>query len=260
MRRPVYLEAGARRVERDGPGLRIRVDGRADGQVPLRLASRVVARASVAWSPEAMSACLSAGIVLVLVRPDGEPLGYCLPARPRVGDMARRIDALEAEPGGAAAFRAWADAEERRAILALAGQPPVGEIADLRPERVRQAVLSAAALPGGAAEAAWRVLQGHYCAFLSERLLAHLLPPHRVAPAAGPIDLHGALAAAGRWDLVPALWRAAAHRRAHPRAWDRPARNRQRLVRQYEAEIPRLSRLHAARMQRLDTWLWERVR
>src|SRR5690554_6643168 len=98
MKRPLYLAGAARAVELDGPALRITVDGRADGRVPFRLLSRVVVRGGVTWSSAALTACFGAGVPLVFLRPDGQPLGLCLPALPSEESLYQRLARLEEEP------------------------------------------------------------------------------------------------------------------------------------------------------------------
>jgi len=257
--RPLYLGAGVHAVDRDGPALRIGAGNGPHGRVPVRLISRVVTRTGVQWSAEALSACMGAGVPLVFVAADGAPVGFCLPAAPRTDDLARRLDALEHEPDGVVAFQTWAAAEERRAILAVTGRPPVEAACDLRPEHVRRAVTAETAVSPEQADAMWRRMEGALAAYVTRHLLAALLPPHRAAPAAeGRVDLHGACMAAGRWELVPALRRAAAHRRAHPRSWKTPAARARRLARRFEAEAPRLAASMRRRLHRLELWLAER--
>jgi len=256
--RPLYLGADARQVALDGPALRVSVEARADSRVPLRLLSRVVSRADVDWSPAALSACMEAGVPMVFLRGNGTPLGYCLPALPRTVDLARRLDRLEQEPGGPAAFRTWAMAEERRAILALTGHPPARTGFDLRPARIRKAVLNGIGANYQRSEAMWARLEGMLAVQVASLLLAAGLPPYRVAPApAGRLDLHGVCIAAARWELVPALRLATAHRAAHPRAWAEASARAERLTRQYEALSPRIAASMRRRLRRLEAWLWE---
>lgn len=259
MIRPLYLAAGARAVEQDGPALRIGAEGRADARVPIRLLSRVVTRTDVQWSAGALGACMRAGVPLVFLDSDGRPTGFCLPAFPRDDDLARRLDILEREPDGPAAFENWAAAEERREILAVAGLPSGDASFDLRPESVRRAVCAWTNLAPEQADAMWRRLEGGLAAQVTGLLLAALLPPQRAAPApAGRIDLHAACVAAGRWELVPALRQAAEHRLAHPRSWKTAAMRARRLTRRYEAASPRIASKMRQRLRRLESWLWER--
>lgn len=258
MTRPLYLGAAARQVALDGPALRVIVEARADSRVPLRLLSRVVSRTEVDWTPAALSACMAAGIPLVFLRGNGAPLGYCLPALPRTADLARSLDMLEQEPDGMAAFRTWAMAEERRAILVLTGNPPARTGFDLRPARIRKAVLTGLGANYQRSEAMWNHLEGLLAVQIAGHLLAASLPPYRAAPApAGRLDLHGACLAAARWELVPALRRATAHRAVHPRAWSEAAARAERLARQYEALSPGVAASMRRRLRRLEAWLWE---
>lgn len=55
----LYLDGrGELEVRLDGPALRVRRPGRADGQFPLPRVSRVIAVGRVHWKPEALKACL----------------------------------------------------------------------------------------------------------------------------------------------------------------------------------------------------------
>lgn len=262
MRKPLYLGHAARRVRLDGAALCVDVEGRAPARVPLRRLSRVVAHRGAEWSTAALVTCLEAGVPVAFLRFDGMPAGVCLPAVARGSEpLARRLDRLERSPHGRAAFANWAAAEERRAILRLLGRPMVASAVDLRPERVRAAVLADLPVSPAAGEAMLRRLEGMLAAELPELLLRAGLPTFRAASVpAGRLDLFGACLAAARWELVPALRRAAAHRRAHPRKWTAPAQRAQRLARQYEALAPRIAAQTHRRLQRLDHWLWERER
>ncbi|MBX6323927.1 MAG: CRISPR-associated endonuclease Cas1 [Rhodospirillaceae bacterium] len=259
MIRPLYLGAETRAVALDGPALRIAAEGRADARVPLRMLSRVVSRTAVEWSTSALVACLTAGVPVALVGTDGAAIGLCLPTARRSADLARRLDALEREPGGTEAFRNWARAEERRAMLAVLGRPEPGAAVDARPETLRRMVLAAADVGPDRAAAMLRALEGMLAAHLAGLLLGAGLPHRRAAPAPpGRLDLFGACLGAARWELVPALERAAAHRRAQPRAWDTPRQRARRLARRYEATAPRIAASMRRRLRRLDEWLWER--
>src|SRR5690606_2143572 len=261
MKRPLYLAGAARSVELDGPALRILVEGRADGRVPLRLLSRVVVRGRVAWSSAALGACFAAGVPLVFLQSDGRPLGYRLPAVQSEERLGTRLDRLEEEPDGIARFGDWTRAEERRALLACRLLFQGGELLDLRPQRCRALVLSRLDPSPERAEALWQALEGLLAGHLSELLLAAGLGPRHAAPAPpGRVDLFGACLAAGSWKLVPSLQRLCAHRRAHPEAWRGPERRRRRLARHYDATAPAVAADLRRRLHRLELWCQERER
>lgn len=258
MMRPLYVGSAAESIRLDGPALRVSAAGRADTRVPLRLLSRVVVRGRAEWSTSALTACLELGVPLIFLRPDGRPLGLCLPTIRRRSCLGQRLEVLEREPEGLAAFADWALAEERRAILAVTGHPPEGGY-DLRGEAVHAAAIAESALAPGAADAMWHALDGMLAAAVAQFLLDIPLPGFRAATAApGRIDLCGAFTAAGHWELVPTLHRAAAHRRMHPHAWASSRDRHRRLVRQFEAETARLFACMRRRRRRLETWLRER--
>lgn len=262
MSRTLYLGTEAQRVVLDGPALRVGTTDQADQQVPLRLLSRVVARPHAEWSTAALVACLGAGIPITFLRPDGMPLGHCLPAGPRSSDLVRLIDGFEADWDAASLFGNWARAEERRAILRLTkGSAAANDGAEFRPDRLRHAILDAAGPAQRAIAAALLLgLEGLLGAHLPRLILEAGLSPRWASPAPkGRLDLFGACFAALRWSLIPMLDDALRHRRAHPDAWAQPHQRNQRLARRYEGSAAAVATLTRALLHRLELLLWERA-
>lgn len=259
MKRPLYLAGAARAVELDGPALRISVGGRADGRIPLRLLSRVIVRGGVSWSSAALTACFGAGIPLIFLRPDGQPLGLCLPSVQTEERLCRRLARLEEEPESLVAFEDWVRAEERRALLAHAPMPYGRGTLDLRSHVQRQHVLRSLDPSVERAAALWQQLEGLLAGHLMELLLGAGLDTRYAAPArSGRLDPFSAFLAAGRWELVPTLRRLCAHRTRHPEAWRKADQRRRRLARHYEAASPAIAASFRRRLHRLELWCQER--
>jgi hypothetical protein len=262
MTRTLYLGTEAQRVVLDGPALRVGAADQADRQVPLRLLSRVVARPNAEWSTAALVACLGAGIPITFLRPDGMPLGHCLPAGPRSSDLVRLIDRFEGDWDALSLFGNWVRAEERRAILRLTRRSAAAHHgAELRPERLRDAILDAAGPAQRASAAALLLgLEGLLGAHLPRLLLEAGLSPRWATPAPeGRLDLFGACFAALRWSLIPMLDDALRHRNAHPDAWGKAHQRNQRLARRYEGSAAAIATLVRAMLHRLELLLWERA-
>lgn len=259
MTRTLYIGADAREVALDGPALRVATLDGPDARVPLRLLSSVVARPNAQWSTAALAACLSSGITISFVKPDGGPLGFCLPAARRAADLGRLLEQLERERGGSDVFDNWARSEERRAILRAfqrRGEPSGG--VETRPGRLRDAVLAAAVDRRGAAEIL-AGLEGILAAQLPALLSRAGLEPRWASPAPpGRIDLFAACFAAARWLLLPGMDAALSHRTRHPDAWSQAPQRQRRLAAQYEGLAPAIAAAIREQARRLEFLLWER--
>ncbi len=260
MSRTLYLGGHAREVVLDGPALLVRVEDGPGTRIPLRLLARVVARPAAQWSTAALVACLSGGIAISFLKPDGAPLGHCLPATRRASDLGRMLDRLERERDAQDAFSNWARSEERRAILRLARKRPWAAIpGETRPGKLRDAALAGTAVDQASAASILASLEGLLAAHLPGMLSQAGLPPRWASPAPpGRIDLCNACHSAARWLLVPALEAAAAHRRRHPGAWRQRRDREARLARQFEGLAPAIAQDLQGRLRRLEFLLWER--
>jgi hypothetical protein len=260
MSRTLYLGAEAREVVLDGPALLVRVEDGPGTRVPLRLLARVVARPAAEWSTAALVACLSGGVAVSFLKPDGAPLGHCLPAARRASDLAGMLDRLERERDASEAFSNWVRSEERRAILRLARKRPwAATHGETRPDKLREAALAAASPDRAAGAQILAALEGLLAAHLPGLLSQAGLPPRWASPAPpGRLDLCTACHAAARWMLVPALEAAATHRRRHPRAWRAIRERDARIARQFEGHAPAIARDLHERLRRLEFLLWER--
>lgn len=92
----LYLDGGTRRldVRLDGPALRVRRPGRADGQYPLQRISRIIVLGAVQWHEDALGACMAQQKpVAVLDRRGRFVRLWFRPAVP-VHGLARRVGSL----------------------------------------------------------------------------------------------------------------------------------------------------------------------
>jgi hypothetical protein len=257
--RTLYLGHDARAVRLDGPSLLVDASDRAESRIPLRLLARVVARTSADWSTDALTNCLGAGIPITFLRPDGSPLGYCLPAARRVADLGRLLEITERRWDGPEGFGNWRAAEQRRAILRLAAiAGSHHSVPDARPDRLREKILAAAGAERPFVAATLLALEGLLSAHLPQILLSAGLPPRWASPAyPGRMDLFAACFDANRWNLIPVLDRLLQHRRRHPDAWRRPRDRQERMARAYEAHSASIEALVKAQLRRLEFLLWE---
>ncbi|TXL82051.1 hypothetical protein FHP25_03030 [Vineibacter terrae] len=261
MTRPLYLGGEARQVCLDGPALRVATSlSPLDARVPLRLVSRITSRQGTEWSTEALARCLTLGVPVTFVSTDGDPVGYCVPARQRAVNLSRLLAAFENDVRSIGAFGDWARAEERRAILDLLRRHPrMMPARDLRPAFLRAAFLAAAGEDQPWATAVLRRLEGLLAAHMVQLLKDAGVGMPWVAPAPDrQADVFGACARAAGWLLLPALSRVLAHRRRHPRAWRRAGDGQRRVARAYEAVGPAVAAATSRRLRRLEIWLWDR--
>jgi hypothetical protein len=153
----LYLD-GARCTEimLDGPALRVRTPGRADGLYPLGRVSRVVVCGAADWRTEALLACADRGIPVTFVGRDGRARAWLVPMLPRPMPLTERVQELLARSDGTSRYQDWRRHTERKMILRVLGELRL-RVADLRPERAAEELLNRLTFPGGPA-AATRVL------------------------------------------------------------------------------------------------------
>jgi hypothetical protein len=116
-RRPLYLGMRLKaRVDVDGLALRVRSATRAEARYPLSRVSRVIASARVQWSAEALEACLEAGIPVVIMAPNGAPLGLVHPACVRASRFSEDMDEFLDRPDWRAIYENWLRAARMRIL------------------------------------------------------------------------------------------------------------------------------------------------
>ncbi len=149
----LYLD-GTRSAEvvLDGPALRVRTPGRADGLYPLGRISRVVVFGAAELRTAALLACADRGIPVTFVERGGRPRAWIVPALPRPMPLTDRIQELLGRPGWTWMYQNWRRHVERKVILGVLGELRI-RVADLRPDRVAEELLDRLAFPCGRASA-----------------------------------------------------------------------------------------------------------
>jgi CRISPR associated protein Cas1 len=216
--KPLYLEGrGGLEVVLDGPSLRVRRPGRADGHYPLPRVARVIAVGAVHWQPEALNACLcehkpvavldSQGrFVRVLFRPSGSQYG-----------LARHLGQLLAVPRFRARYARWRYAAERAEMRAAAQHLDI-RCQDLQPENLWQIICleqyrRRGIRPGGC----YRYLLGLAAAQIASGLALNGMPRDPQAWDRQEYRLFGDLLRLERWRQAVQLDQILAGRAGHPR-------------------------------------------
>lgn len=137
MSQTVYLNApGVRRVNLEGPALRIQSRDQADQFLPLARLGRVVSRGAIQWSTPALIHCLQAGITVTFLDRQGRLLGMGVGAWPRDSRLSEMLDHFFSLDEGPQRLVDWFRSQSRKGMLALLRrhdiQPP-----DLRVKTVR---------------------------------------------------------------------------------------------------------------------------
>jgi hypothetical protein len=201
-RRPLFLGAALRgRVDADGPGLRVRAEGRAETRFPLDRLSRVVAGARLNWSAEALRACFERAIPVVIVREDGSPLGSIQPARVHRARLAEALDELLDRPDWLDVYRCWLRSARMRALTDWRRRQEGGKATtSLRTyqEFVKQQVYCPPAVTGLSTEPAARrtgaLWRGVVYSLAAETVLRWGVPPVIWGSGGEPLDLRHDLA------------------------------------------------------------------
>jgi hypothetical protein len=238
MKRALYLDGAAAplTVQADGPALRIRREGSADGRAPLRLISRIIVRGRVVWQTEALVACMDADVPVAFVTADGSVRGWCLGPGGREDDINALLEDCTLRRDWPGRYQDWLRAMERRSMIHTLphGQPvPQG----LRPcdlWAAREARLDRLRAP---------VETPVIIGTLTGALEAHLVELFRrsgvdarfVVGHGTPVRLLEGFRRVLAWELWPVAERAALYFCRH--GWRQAQRNdaRRRLIRQYEA-------------------------
>lgn len=119
-RRPLYLLADrAIEVGFATPALRVGAADRAPTLHPLSRLSRVLSRGPVAWSGDALAACLEAGVPVVFVGPEGRARGVLQVARANPSSLTEYLACAAESPDWPERYDNWHRAQQRRLILRL---------------------------------------------------------------------------------------------------------------------------------------------
>jgi hypothetical protein len=190
----------------EGPALRPRRPEAADRFAPLAGLARVTVHGPrVHWRPEALLACLEAGIPVVFLGARGALAGVLVPARPpgQRADLAGLLDLAASVPG----FRGrledfcraarWGAARDALQALGL----DTGEMREA-PRRLLDAALARAAEPG-AARAALDLLRTLAAAAVAAALARRRVGPQFLARRTGSFPLPQMLSEALVWQVWP---------------------------------------------------------
>lgn len=241
---PVHLDAvgSPLLVALDGPSLLVRRAGAADLRLPLRRLARISVRGPVTFAADTLSACLAAGVPVSFLDGHGRALGLLLPAHRRHQDLAALIGEAVAA-GRFEALRAdWRAAIERRAVITAVSALGL-RVRDLRARTVWLAAARAvdrigASVPTEDLEARLAsLLDG----FVAERLIdegAGL----RFQGQDPDLDLASDLRAALAFELWPLIRDLARYLVRHGAKHRSEQALQARLVRRFEAAVPRLER------------------
>jgi hypothetical protein len=136
----LYLDGSGRlEVCLDGPALRVRRPGRADGQFPLPRLARVIVVGQVHWRPEALHACLRDHKPVVVLDSQGRFVRVLFESRQQPFGLARRTGELLAAARFRQRYQRWfreAERAEMQASLRHLGIP----CRDLRPVNLWQKI------------------------------------------------------------------------------------------------------------------------
>jgi hypothetical protein len=238
--RPLYVAGTSElSVLRDGPSLRVVQPGRADRAYPLRLVSRLVITGHARLTSAALTACLEHGIPATFLKPDGSPLGYCLPGEARNRDINGLLDDALEHPRFAEWYDAWRRAlttEAMRACLARLSQ----DVPDPRPDVVTRAIVNALAGSSPPLEPSdvHRRLEGLLAAHLPRLFVEHGVAPRFLGRPGAPINLFTDVRAMLRWHLWPVAARFLIYSGRHPAKARCRGECDARLARIYESHAP----------------------
>ena len=106
----------------DGPALRVKVSGRADGRYPLSRIARIVSCGSVYWRPYALLACLHFGIAIAQLDNTGRFVRLRFPRPGRAYGLARHLGDLLRVSRYRRRYEEWRWAETQLQMGTLAVQ------------------------------------------------------------------------------------------------------------------------------------------
>lgn len=114
----LYLDGNDRLdVALDGPALRVRRPGRADGHYPLPRVARVIAVGAVCWQPDALNACLHEHKPVAVLDRRGRFVRVLFHNPGTQFGMARRMGELLAAPRFRTRYARWRREAERAEML-----------------------------------------------------------------------------------------------------------------------------------------------
>lgn len=232
-------------VTLDGPSLRIRRAEAADTRLPLARLARLTVRGAVTFAADTLPACLRAGVPVCFLDPEGRTLGQLLPAHRRREDLAALVDEAVACGVFASARESWRAAAFRAGCIRVALALPI-RVADLRTRTVTRAaarLIDAVGAPIATDELIGR-FDGPLAALVAELLLAEGAGA-RFQGADPDLDLAADLRAILGLELWPAAWRLARYLALHADKHRRERERQARIVRAFEAQVPRLEKVFA---------------
>lgn len=200
----------------EGPALRLRRPEAADRFAPLAGLARVTVHGPrVHWRPEALLACLEAGIPVVFLAARGTLAGVLVPSRPprQRADLAGLLDLAASVPGFRGRLEDFCRAARCGAAQAAVRGLGLGaDEARQAPRRLVEAALAEAAAPE-AAQAALRALKALAGAAVAAALARRGVGPHFLARRTGAFPLPEMLGEALLWHTWPACRQAVAKAR-----------------------------------------------
>lgn len=138
--KPLYLDGrDVIDIRLDGPALRVRRPGRADGQYPLPRVARIIAVGRVRWQPDALAVCLREHKPVAVLDRIGRFVRVLFRAPAVQFGLARHFGELLSVPRFHERYQRWqCDAERAEMMMALRGLNIHG--ADLQPSAAWQLV------------------------------------------------------------------------------------------------------------------------
>ncbi len=238
---PVHLDAVETPllVALDGPSLIVRRAGAADIRLPLRRLARISVRGPVTFAADTLPACLASGVP---VDGQGRALGQLLPAHRRHQDLAALVDEAVACGRFAAIRTDWRAAIVRRSVIRAVTALGL-KVSDLRARNVRLAAASAVDRTG--APIATEELEERFRALLDGFVAERLIEEGAGLRFQGldpDLDLAADLRAALAFELWPAIRELARYLARHGDKHGSEKALQARIVRRFEACLPRLDR------------------
>ncbi len=253
--KPLYVQGGGTRVERDGPALRVGRAGSAERWFPLRRISQVISAVQVDWSSQALLACAEAGITVSFLDEAGNVVARVMSRPGERVELRQRWTDFLSRPDARPLYEQWLAAMERmavRSVVRRAGlaldEPPT---AKAMRRMFREAAASMDLL--FASERIGREVHGLLAALATQRL-AEMGIEETLGDGAG---LAADWAAVLFWDFeLPRL--AWLEDRLQDDCLESP--DRAEIVAFFEARRARSERLTAGLITRLHRWLIELYR
>jgi len=136
----LYLDGRCRLdVRLDGPALRVRRPGRADGRYPLQRVGRVIAIGAVHWHPDALAACLREHKPIAVLDHQGRFVRLLFQPPTSAYGLARHLGELLEVARFRVRYERWYAETERAEMALAAGFLGTGR-ADWPPDTLWQAI------------------------------------------------------------------------------------------------------------------------